>query len=389
MPNAANANMELVIGEESVFGTNPLTGTRANYTQVNLSPNSDSVDDDTIRSGRQPAGALRTITRGLGNIAARFSTRDYDSLIQTAFADAFSADVSNTGTFSSNTTTDEFTGTGIATGLVDGDGFFITGLGENDGFYTVNGTPPDNDTLPVRENIPSTLSGDADEEVHGEILNIGSTQRGLTVEKGSADATTAFYEEYNGCLVSTMTFTYRFDQLIEAAWDLRGQTPATSGATTFTTAVNAAANRTKLKALTPDLAQMREFDPQSLVDGACLFQSLTWTIDNRLDPVNAIVDGECELVLGTPTISGTIVAYAPDSRYIDRWIADQASTLSYVMRDNNASPDQYGVVMAVVRYGDVQAAVTQQTGPRTFTIPFTVEADANGRSLQFVRFLGA
>ena len=195
-------------------------------------------------------------------------------------------------------------------------------------------------------------------------LLAGTVRRSFTVERFHADITQ--YIRSTGCNFNTMSLSIAPNSMVTGSLNVVGK-DLTVAATLLTGATYSA----------DTTSQPFDSFTGSITEGGssiATVTSLELSIDNGIEALYVVgSDSTLNPSVGKSTVSGTVTAYFEDATLINKFIAETASSLEFVLTDLGGS--SYTVTLPNVKYNSGNPEVAG-AGAVTVTLDFIALYDA-------------
>jgi hypothetical protein len=186
------------------------------------------------------------------------------------------------------------------------------------------------------------------------ILLAGTTRRSFTIERYHADI--GKYLRSTGCNFNSMNLSIAPNSMVTGSFGIVGKDMAVAG--TALTGVTYAAEST---------AEPFDSFTGSITEGGSSIATVTaleLTIDNGIEALYVVGDDTTlNPSTGKSMVTGTVTAYFEDSSLIDKFIAETASAIVFVLTDLSGS--YYTVTLPNIKYNSGNPEVS---GPGAVTV---------------------
>lgn len=337
----AKANRAYVASvEEVTWGVTPATPTldKINFTDDSLNYEIESTTPDTIRDDRMVSDVILTSAGSTGGYEFEFqaiaSGPDDEHLLAALWAEDWLGDdteIDATGCIitASSRTLDLTPVVAVLTPLVIGQKLIIAGSAQgNDGVYTVESITSV-DVYVVVE----AFTGD-ETFVSGQIwgtkyIRNGVFQHSFTLERGHADVSEYFL--FTGMVVNEFSLNFQAGEVVTGGYTFVGKDTVVTQ-TPNGTVYNDAPT-------TPIMSagfNVKNVKLNNLAIEDCLLMSLELNINNNVEGKLAVGNfGFCSTAEGEFEVSGAISLYFNDSTMYQRFITNEAFSLSFELSDGD------------------------------------------------------
>lgn len=205
-------------------------------------------------------------------------------------------------------------------------------------------------------------------------LTIGTTPRFLAFEDAALDI--GQYRQFNGCLVNSATFNIAPNQMVQTTFDIVGR--------------NMVQAQSSISGSPDAVSGFEPFDSFNgalleggvgTADGICNVAALQFSISNDVSPAHVILceanaDQAAQMQFGMATIEGTMTVYYEDEDLIDKFLAEEESSLSITV-DDPTGANGYTFFFPRVKYNGASVPLANMQS-RMVELPFVaLKGDAS------------
>lgn len=356
---AGSNRTELSYEVETVFGTDPASGTRQGlrYTGESITHTINTNVPNEIRADGMSPKQTQQSAETAGNLDILWSYNSYNDFIQGAMRSTFSTpiavaaadiDAAVTGTAIVLTSV----GTAIETGVSVGQWLEVRGFATvgNNGYFKVTATGVNSITLNDHIGSAVTEAAGAAVTIGGSIIRNGTTLSSYTIQEDYLDALTPTRFVHSGMRVGSMSLAAAVGSDLSGAFTFMGLTTTSTATLTGTTTAP----------LTTDVLNSVSNIGDIVIDNATTgvsFQSINIDVNSNLRGQDAIGTlGHVGVALGTFSISGSINLYFADAAEFDKFRANTSFSLSF--RSEDAAGNAYIFTIPNAQYSSMDVNST-------------------------------
>lgn len=365
-------------------------------TNESVRASSSATESGIIRDDRQPQDQIRTGFEVGGSLNSEMLFAGLDHLILGALGTAtygqvgsgVSGDISLTF---DDTTTQNVSGTGVASGLAVGDWIRFEGSGlANDGIVCRIVTKNSDNDIDVDSVSGTLVDGTGTYKVRsGTRAAGGSTKQEFTYVKKITNASGGtFYECLLGNLVNSWSLQVSPNSILTTSFEFLGRKIAADFTGTFDIDANGNVGSgtsidlpTYTSTTTSTAPANKPFNAISnasvILDGSLssVISSLQLTLSNNAfgEPVVG-VQGNQFVEFGNLAVSGSVEAIVDDTVLYEKFINDQPATVAIYLVD--ASDQAYIIDLPSVRLNDGGTSIPGQTGSVKLPLQFGAGVDS-------------
>jgi len=255
----------------------------------------------------------------------------------------------------------------------------------NRGYYQITAKTTSNSMTvsPVPETQASVgTSGNAAVTIGGSYLRNGTTEHSYSVIRSHAGLSTGQHFTFLGQVVNTFNLAAQAGAILTGSLDFMGSTGSLAQNSAAALAATAAGTNVVLNAVS-NVAEVKEAGSDV---ASCLVQGLDFTLTNNVRGLKALGTlGNCDIGVGKCDVTGTLTAYFKDNSLYDKYLAAQASSVSYKVED--ASGNAYIIDMPQIEFETDGINVGGQDQDVMETLGFRALRDATyGYTIQMSKF---
>ena len=356
---AGSNRTELSYEVETVFGTDPASGTRQGlrYTGESITHTINTNVPNEIRADGMSPKQTQQSAETAGNIDMLWSFGSYDDFIQGAMRSTFSTpvavsaiDIDAAVTGASMVLTS--VGTAIETNLVVGQWVRVGGFTApgNNGYFKITATGANSITVNDIVGNAITEAAGATVTIGGSMIRNGVSPLSYTVQEDYLDATTPTRFVHSGVRVGSMSVNASVGSDLSGAFTLMGLT------TTSTTILSGTTTAPTNTDVLTSVSNIADIYIDNAVSGVS-FSSLTLDANSSLRGQDAIGTlGHLGIALGTFVVSGSINLYFADAAEFNKFKANTTFSLSF--RSQDAAGNAYIFTIPSMQYSSLDVNST-------------------------------
>ncbi len=329
----------IYFGEETSWGDAAPGLTLLRYTSESFAYNITNVTSTEIRSDRQVTDLIQSDADASGGFNFEFSYSTFSTLMEGALWSDWSTAlaISHDGIgFSSNTIT---AGTGVSDGT---ENFSLCTIGQwikvagstnatNNEFYQIT-AKASFESMTVSPSPETLVSGTDTIAIIGAFLRNGTTEKNYTFVRAHTGLTSPAnqYFQFVGQVCNTFNLSVQAGAILTGSFDFMGKNATLSSTSALVTASASAATTSVLNAV-GNIAQVKEAGSDV---ATCLVQGIDFSVANNVRGLKALANlGACDIGVGKCDVTGTMTAFFKDNSLYDKYLAAEASSLSFKCAD--------------------------------------------------------
>lgn len=213
------------------------------------------------------------------------------------------------------------------------------------------------------------------------VLVNAATAQSFSIEKAHLDE--AEYFLYTGMMVNSFSLNCKAGEIVTGSFDFLGGVPATPLAQSSGAGTVVAATTTDIFNAIGNVGTILEGGSSLVTDGIYL-QEVNFTVNNNLRVRPAIgYDSPIGIGLGRCMVTGSITAYFADDRLFDKFFANTASSLSFVITD--AATNNYTFLFDNIKFTSDRSAASGIDTDIIETIEFQALYDSTNAQIKITR----
>lgn len=376
MPLGVTNRVALRLKPEATFGTTPGTGNHylLRITSESLKYALQTTQSQELRSDRMITDLPLVGAGAEGDIGFEFSYGEFDTLLASALQGTWAVAGTNgvaTGTAVTTTTSLVLTGAGSPfSGMSNGQWVRLANMSTsaNNGWFQV-ATVTNATTLTFASGLTAaTTTGTA--LVQSARVTNGTTQSSFSIERQNADLT--LYTLFGGMTPARMSLSLTPGQILTGSMSFMGKSAAATVSTSGMPGTSVASATNGVYNSVSNVFNVLE-------GGAALsntyVRSLELNIDNNLRGQTGIGTlGYVGIGAGQSVITGTMELYFADATYLNKFVANSASSLSLRISSSSTGIG-YVLTFPNIKYSDGGTPTPGANQDVTLSLPFQALRD--------------
>lgn len=325
---------------EVTYGVNPVAGSKyLRFTSDSLNQTTATTVSEEIGASRSPRETVRTSISAEGDVNFEFSENTFEDLFEGALGGDFSTPIALTarsinisGVAAGQFTLTDTGGTAF-TDAVEGQWLRLQDFDVNGTIYARIVTKTSNGVVVAQgtrsDGVAVTNeSGNADIDVHGSHLKLGTTKKSFTIQRAWTDI--SLFDLFTGMVVGGASITISPEEIINGSFSFQG-VKQEEFLTNQMGTIQAAGSESVANAI-DNIEGI--FEGVFTEESPLCITELTINIDNQLRTRLCIGNfGAVDVGLGTANITGSLTAFLENETQLEKYLNFEDSKLSFRLTD--------------------------------------------------------